>query len=129
MAELRAHILIPVYQEMKKRVPYSCEREIPYHPFICSEASGAYRIYLGVGELGFGSPYSIDPLSCSYRRLQDKSEREWPSNFKARTIRHDRFYPLLNRPALEFNVFRRLMYARRARNDRATSDGQPNGIV
>jgi len=55
-------IKIPVYPEMKTRVPDACKGSIPYYTFIFSEAVNDLRIYLREREERYGPISPDDPL-------------------------------------------------------------------
>lgn len=69
------HIMVPVYPEMKERVPDACKGQIPYYTFICLEAGEALRSYLRDREEKYGSIDPEDPLFHSDWTLWTRGER------------------------------------------------------
>lgn len=77
-AELESSIqnpVVPVYPEMKNRVPDACKGDIPYFSYLSSTASDALRVYLAERMEQFGKPDNTDPLFHSDWHLWDKDER------------------------------------------------------
>ena len=68
------HIMVPVYPEMKERVPDACKGNIPYYTFICLEAGEALRSYLREREEKYGLSRE-DPLFNSDWTLWRRNER------------------------------------------------------
>jgi len=72
-------IKVPVYPEMKDRVPDAAKGQIPYFSFVCIEAGRALRVYLREREERFGPVRLVDPLFHSdwhlYRRGDRSSRR------------------------------------------------------
>ena len=68
-------IKIPVYQEMKDRVPDACKGSIPYHAFICAEAPQGLKAYLQERKERFGDFKQEEPLFCSDWTLWKTEER------------------------------------------------------
>jgi len=58
-------IKIPVYPEMKKRVPGACKGGIPYYTFASKEAVEALREYLQERVKEYGGIENDEPLFCS----------------------------------------------------------------
>ena len=69
------HIMIPVYPEMKRRVPDACKGQISYYTFICPEAGEALRIYVMEREEKYGKIKPKDPLFNSNWTLWNREER------------------------------------------------------
>ncbi|RLI76223.1 hypothetical protein DRP05_13315 [Archaeoglobales archaeon] len=69
-----SHILVPVYPEMKQRVPDACKGNIPYYTFICMEAGEALRSYLREREEKYGISRE-EPLFHSDWTLWKRDER------------------------------------------------------
>lgn len=69
-----SHILVPVYPEMKQRVPDACKGNIPYYTFICMEAGEALRSYLREREEKYGISHE-EPLFHSDWTLWKRDER------------------------------------------------------
>jgi integrase len=67
--------LVPVYPEMKRRVPDSCKGRIPYFTFFCSEASEALRSYLRERQEKYGRVTANDPLFASQWSLWKHDKR------------------------------------------------------
>lgn len=68
-------LLIPVYPEMKIRVPDSCKGRIPYFTFFCSEAVEALCSYLRQRHERHELIHSEDPLFASQWSLWKRNER------------------------------------------------------
>ena len=68
------HIMVPVYPEMKQRVPDACKGNIPYYTFICAEAGEALRNYLREREEKYGIRRE-EPLFHSDWTLWNREER------------------------------------------------------
>jgi integrase len=68
-------VLLPVYPEMKTRVPAACKGEIPYYTFICPDALDAVKVYLLEREELYGRLEPEDPLFHSDWHLWKRSER------------------------------------------------------
>jgi hypothetical protein len=58
-------IKIPIYLEMKKRVPGACKGGIPYYTFASKEAVEALREYLQERAKEYGRIENDEPLFCS----------------------------------------------------------------
>jgi len=58
-------IKIPVYPEMKRRVPDACKGGIPYYTFASAEAVEALREYLEERKSEYGKLDDGEPLFCS----------------------------------------------------------------
>lgn len=69
------YVMIPVYPEMKQRVPDACKGRIPYYTFICPEACEALKNYLREREEKYGSVDWDDPLFHSEWTLWGRGER------------------------------------------------------
>jgi len=69
------YLMIPVYSEMKERVPDACKGRIPYYTFICPEAGEALRSYLRYREERYGPIGIKDPLFHSDWTLWPRRER------------------------------------------------------
>lgn len=69
------YLMIPVYPEMKERVPDACKGRIPYYTFICPEAGEALRSYLRHREERYGPIGIKDPLFHSDWTLWPRRER------------------------------------------------------
>ena len=68
-------IMVPVYPEMKLRVPDAAKGSVPYYSFISSEAGRALRVYLREREEQFGPIIVDDPLFHSYWHLYRRGDR------------------------------------------------------
>ncbi len=68
-------IKIPVYPEMKERVPDACKGSIPYYAFICAEATQGLKAYLQERKERFGNLKLEEPLFCSDWTLWKTEER------------------------------------------------------
>jgi integrase len=68
-------IQVPVYPEMKKRVPNACKGLVPYYCFISAEAQQALRVYLKEREEYYGSLEPDQPLFCSDWNLWPRRDR------------------------------------------------------
>lgn len=68
-------VKIPVYPEMKLRVPDACKGNIPYYTFICREATEALRAYLRERAEKYGSVAPDDPLFHSEWNFWGRKER------------------------------------------------------
>jgi len=69
-------IKIPVYPEMKERVPDACRGNIPYFTFICAEAAQVSHTFLREQSEKFGTIAPDEPLFCSDWTLWKKEERK-----------------------------------------------------
>jgi integrase len=58
-------IEIPVYAEMKNRIPEACKGGIPYYTFASAEAVEALREYLEERKKKYGGLENDEPLFCS----------------------------------------------------------------
>ena len=58
-------IKIPVYPEMKNRIPEACKGGIPYYTFASAEAVEALRDYLEERKKKYGGLENNEPLFCS----------------------------------------------------------------
>ena len=67
--------MVPVYPEMKQRVPEACKGQIPYYTFMCPEASEALRSYVREREEKYGPLNWDDPLFHSEWTLWSRDER------------------------------------------------------
>jgi len=56
------YVMVPVYPEMKQRVPDACKGRIPYYTFICPAACEALKNYLREREEKYGPVDRDDPL-------------------------------------------------------------------
>ncbi|HDS46384.1 MAG TPA: site-specific integrase [Methanomicrobia archaeon] len=74
-------IRIPVYPEMKERVPDACKGSIPYYAFICAEATQGLKAYLQEWIERFGNPKLEEPLFCSDWTLWKTEERALRQTF------------------------------------------------
>jgi site-specific recombinase XerD len=70
------NLLVPVYPEMKNRVPDACKGEISYFSFTSTEATRAIKVYLAERTNAFGAPRDTDPLFHSDWHLWRKEERQ-----------------------------------------------------
>ena len=68
-------VTIPVYPDMRKRVPEACKGELPYTSFICPEAVNALKVYLKEREERFGPIEDDMPLFTTDWNLIDRPER------------------------------------------------------
>ena len=69
-------IRVPVYPEMKKRVPGACKNNVPYYTFACEEAVKALRLYLRERIEKYGSIEPYEPLFCSeYNQINFQERR------------------------------------------------------
>ncbi|KXB00326.1 hypothetical protein AKJ41_04165 [candidate division MSBL1 archaeon SCGC-AAA259O05] len=68
-------VKVPVYPEMKKRVPDACKGEIPYYTFVHPLATRHLRIYLSRRETKYGPMREDYPLFHSDWRHWEKDER------------------------------------------------------
>ncbi|MEM1554851.1 MAG: tyrosine-type recombinase/integrase, partial [Thermoproteota archaeon] len=69
-------IRVPVYPEMKKRVPGACKNNVPYYTFACEEAVKALRLYLRERIEKYGSIEPYEPLFCSeYNQISFQERR------------------------------------------------------
>jgi integrase len=68
-------IKIPVYPEMKERVPDACKGNIPYCTFICAEAAQVLNAFLRERKEKFVEIKPEEPLFCSDWTLWKKAER------------------------------------------------------
>ena len=68
-------IRLPVYPEMKKRVPDACKGLVPYYCFISTEAQTALRVYLNEREEYYGTLEPQQPLFCSAWNLWTRNQR------------------------------------------------------
>ncbi|MBN1762231.1 MAG: tyrosine-type recombinase/integrase [Methanomicrobia archaeon] len=68
-------IKIPVYPEMKERVPDACKGNIPYCTFICAEAAQVLKAFLRERKEKFVNIAPDEPLFCSDWTLWKKAER------------------------------------------------------
>ena len=68
-------IRIPVYPEMKERVPDACKGSIPYYGFVCAEATNSVQAYLKERKERFGTLKLEEPLFCSDWTLWKTEER------------------------------------------------------
>lgn len=69
------HVLIPVYSEMKERVPDACKGRISYYTFICPAAGEALRTYLRERREKYGDMAHHDPLFYSDWTHWNREER------------------------------------------------------
>jgi len=70
-----ASVRIPIYPDMKRRLPDACKGNIPYYTFICREAVEALRTYLRDRSEKYGSLDSESPLFHAEWTLWDRKER------------------------------------------------------
>lgn len=70
-----ASVLIPVYPEMKCRLPDACKGNIPYYTFICREAVEALRMYLRDRSEKYDALNSECPLFHAEWTLWKRKER------------------------------------------------------
>ena len=69
-------VKVPVYPEMKKRVPEACKNNISYFTFACEEAVKALNLYLEDRLRRYGSVEPDEPLFCSeYNQLESQKRR------------------------------------------------------
>jgi integrase len=68
-------VKIPVYPQMKTRVPDACKGSIPYYTFIFSEVTNNLKIYLREREERYGPINLDDPLFHSEWTLWNRDER------------------------------------------------------
>ncbi|MEM0011496.1 MAG: tyrosine-type recombinase/integrase, partial [Candidatus Bathyarchaeia archaeon] len=69
-------IRVPVYPEMKKRVPGACKNNVPYYTFACEEAVKVLRLYLRERIEKYGSIEPYEPLFCSeYNQISFQERR------------------------------------------------------
>jgi integrase len=68
-------IKIPVYPEMKERVPDACKGNIPYYTFVSAEAAQVLKTFLRERREKFGNVAPEEPLFCSDWTLWKKEER------------------------------------------------------
>ncbi len=68
-------IMIPVYPEMKERVPDAAKGSVPYYSFISSEAGTALRVYLRERKEHLGPIKFDDPLFHSAWHQYPRGER------------------------------------------------------
>ncbi len=66
---------IPVYPDMKRRLPDACKGNIPYYTFICREAVEALRTYLRDRSEKYGPLGSESPLFHAEWTLWKREER------------------------------------------------------
>jgi len=69
------YIMIPVYPELKERIPDACKGRIPYYTFASAEAGEALRSYLRDREEKYGLIGQDDPLFHSDWILWTRGER------------------------------------------------------
>jgi integrase len=67
--------LVPVYPEMKKRLPNACKGNIPYYTFICREAVEALRAYLRDRNEKYGLMTPEAPLFHAEWNLWGRDQR------------------------------------------------------
>jgi integrase len=70
-----ASVQIPVYPDMKRRLPDACKGNIPYYTFICREAVEALRTYLRDRSEKYGPQSSESPLFHAEWTLWKRKER------------------------------------------------------
>jgi integrase len=70
-----ASVQIPVYPDMKRRLPDACKGNIPYYTFICREAVEALRTYLRDRVEKYGQLSSASPLFHAEWTLWKREER------------------------------------------------------
>ena len=69
------NIMIPVYPEMKERIPNACKGRIPYYTFTCDEATEALKLYIKERQEKYGNIEDDEPLFISEYNQIHKSER------------------------------------------------------
>jgi len=69
------NIMIPVYPEMKERIPNACKGRIPYYTFTCDEATEALKLYIKEKQEKYGNIEDDEPLFISEYNQIHKSER------------------------------------------------------
>jgi integrase len=72
----KEYIKIPIYPEMKERVPDACKGGIPYYTFISSEASDVLIAYIRERIEQYNDITSKEPLICSEWNQYDKKVRK-----------------------------------------------------
>jgi integrase len=70
-----ASVRIPIYPDMKRRLPDACKGNIPYYTYICREAVEALRTYLQDRVEKYGPLGSESPLFHAEWTLWDRKER------------------------------------------------------
>ena len=70
-------VKVPVYPEMKERVPEACKNNIPYFTFACEEAVKALRLYLDDRRRRYGTIEPQEPLFCSEYNQISFTERRY----------------------------------------------------
>jgi integrase len=70
-----ASVRIPIYPDMKRRLPDACKGNIPYYTFICREAMEALRTYLRDRIEKYGPLGSESPLFHAEWTLWKREER------------------------------------------------------
>jgi len=70
-----ASVRIPIYPDMKRRLPDACKGNIPYYTFICREAVEALRTYLQDRIEKYGPLGSESPLFHAEWTLWKREER------------------------------------------------------
>ena len=70
-----ASVRIPIYPDMKHRLPDACKGNIPYYTFICREAVEALRAYLRDRSEKYGQLSSESPLFHADWSLWKRKER------------------------------------------------------
>ena len=58
-------VKVPVYPEMKNRVPEACKNNVSYFTFACEEAVKALRLYLEDRRRRYRTVEPMEPLFCS----------------------------------------------------------------
>jgi len=69
------YVMIPIYPEMKCRVPDACKGKIVYYTFTCPAAGEALRTYIREREEKYGKIKPEDPLFHSNWTLWKRDER------------------------------------------------------
>jgi integrase len=70
-----ASVRMPIYSDMKRRLPDACKGSIPYYTFICREAVEALRTYLRDRIEKYGPLGSESPLFHAEWTLWNREER------------------------------------------------------
>ena len=71
-----ANIMVPVYPEMKERVPNACKGGIPYYTFTNEDAAQALGLYVKERIEKYGRIEYSEPLFCSEYNHLPKNERK-----------------------------------------------------
>jgi len=68
-------VMVPVYPEMKLRLPDACKGNVPYYSFVCREAAEALRMHLRERSERYGPTNTEDPLFHTDWSLWDRASR------------------------------------------------------